>query len=173
MKRFGRNQRRRAREQINRLQAALDHQESVARGEARMRMEAQTELMDAKKIGHAMSVFAPVGRYKANFPPQHVIDIDNPDKTGGLPARGDDLRNVRLHAILANVKLEALHGVRFIHAHVTFSGGEAAYSITEGAMAVTPPDVLVRILAKELAISLAPQLKRFTQGIYDPLRIEA
>lgn len=163
-KRFGRNQRRQARERIAALEQAVARDGRLLAHVSERKRQLEQEINDAKRIvGRMSALFEPEARRLDGparsemhmFTHSSVVDdgrafFHNQSKTFSLP--------VMLSMVSRDVFDMA------IHCKVTFDDGRWGYAISEEAILATPEDVLVERITRELAMTIGQQLKEVKPG---------
>lgn len=160
-KRFGRNQRRRAREAIQKLQEAVEHEQCLCRYLSGENGRLRDEIDCAKRIAGEMSILFPPGTTRVNGTPRHQISaasmgrLDMWEPTLAITDRAT-FKEIPLEVMLSRVSQDALREA--VHIHVQFSGIEVGYAISELARMSVPPRDMVNIVSKQMAQMLAPKI---------------
>ncbi len=179
--RFGRNQRRRAREALQAAQQLAETRLEAARGQAsraeKMRQEvhALEDVLDEAREMLGTSIALPpkhagrhpFGRAGGDFEavprpgPQMRMDVD--DITANVAKEDATLKVQRMCTLLVDLESRP-PGSRDldsqIHMRVTLDGGDVVYAISEDALYRAPTDWLERRLGMEIARQLAQVLAR-------------
>lgn len=163
-RRFGRNQRRQARERIAALEQAVAMDRGLLAHVSERKRQLEQEISDAKRIVGRMSVLFEPEAKRLDGParsPMHifthsaVVDdsrafFHNQSKTVPLPV------------MLSMVNRDGLDMA--VHCKVLFGDGQWGYAISEEAVLATPEDVLVERIARELAMTIVQQLQEAKPG---------
>jgi hypothetical protein len=155
-KRFGRNQRRKMREQAENLSAALVREQGLLRHQSGV-IARQREALD--------DVAATLGNYFAGLPAK-TIEVERLLREIRLPAPipmaqlvyrpSEEIEQVVRHAvhvlgcIAPEHVLDDLRGC--MHVRVRTRYGDAAYALSDMAARTAPREALIRQLSEELAI---------------------
>jgi hypothetical protein len=163
-KRFGRNQRRAARERITTLEQALQMDRALLARVGERKRQLEQEINDAKRI---------VGRMSTLFEPE-VRRLDGPARSlmrvfthsavtdDGQAFSHNQAQTIPLPVMLSMVDKDGLAGS--IHCKVVFDDGQWGYAISEDAILATPEDILVERIALSLAKNIGQQLKEVKPG---------
>lgn len=163
-KRFGRNQRRQARERIAALEQAITMDRGLLAHVSERKRQLEQEISDAKRI---------VGRMSVLFEPE-VRRLDGPARSPmhmfthsavmdeGQAFFHNQSKTVPLPVMLSMVNKDGLDMA--IHCKVLFGDGQWGYAISEEAVLATPEDVLVGRICQELAMTIGQQLKEVKPG---------
>lgn len=168
-KRFGRNQRRRAREAIAALQFDIEKQGVILALKQKKMLQLQQELDDAKAIAGPMSILFPVEtEFHPGFPstPERPLSIGVP---GRLPdsfisdeATGpmEELRysSLTLETLILNIRPAVLDGC--IHVNVQFGDGVWRYGLTRAAWYALPRERRQRLIAESIPQELAREVAK-------------
>lgn len=170
-KRFGRNQRRRARESIAELEqknAALTSGMAMDRGLLRHQSEQLADLR--KQIAEAQKILGP---YHVAFPAEDYVLGGKPRTPVGLPVMPRFSDNpfpsnpeIMPSPIMIEHKLLSVLGLHVYedeinmmrHVNVRFDGGSWGYAIDRATAATTPRDILIERIAIALAALIAEEL---------------
>lgn len=155
-KRFGRNQRRKLREQAENLSAALLREQGILRHQSGI-IERQKESLEA--------VASTLGSYFSGLPAK-TLEVDQllrqirlpaPIPLGKLAFRpSEEVEQIVRHAMhvldcmAPEHVLDDLRGC--MHVKVRTKHGDAAYAVSDMAVRNTPRELLIRQLSEELAI---------------------
>ncbi len=159
-RRFGRNQRRRLREELAAAQTAKDRFETAWHREAGLlrhvsdkRQEAEERLLEIYEMLPALCMLAPPKR-------REVQSLDTPfyavAPPRGRPDLGDTVPIVALHAVSAAVDEDLLR--HSLHATLTCKGEKVAYAVTEEALYGMGEQQLVRLVERQIAPLLTKAL---------------
>lgn len=157
-KRFGRNQRRQARERITELELAIQMDRGLLAHVSERKRQLEQEISDAKRIVGRMSVLFEPEAKRLDGParsPMHmfthsaVMDI-------GMAFFHNQSQTVPLPVMLSRVDKRTLDMA--IHCKVLFGDGQWGHAISEEALLATPEDVLVERITRELAMTIGQQL---------------
>lgn len=163
-KRFGRNQRRRARERIAALEQASQIDRELLKHVNKRRSELEKEINDAKRIVGRMSVlFEPEAR-RLDGParsPMHMF-THSAAMDEGQAFFHNQSQTVPLPVMLSMVNRDGLDMA--IHCKVMFGDGQWGYAISEEAVLATPKDVLVERICQQLALTIGEQLAEIKPG---------
>lgn len=158
-RRFGRNQKRKMREQIA---FAVNALEEARQGRKRMKEaydEVYQELDDAKRIAGSMSVlFQPkamkmrgsVREYVEVVSQHHPLSLDSMDTI-------KEIRSMRLPVLLSTIDEDRLH--ERVHIRVQYDGAAFGYCVTQATMQHVPNDILLRRVGQEIAQQLISAVK--------------
>ena len=169
-KRFGRNQRRRAREAVARLserarncEAALEMDRGLLRDTSRKLSDLREELADAKRRAARLSVLFPAedlyhNRERDGYPFMLPVTVNRSLESFSFDDAPLDmmLQTVPLELLVSHVDQNAM--ARAMHVRVDFAGTETAYGMTETAMFAMSPHDMKRRLTIELAKSFAQKI---------------
>lgn len=162
-KRFGRNQRRKMREQLaaateksDRFEQAWRHQAGLLSHMHRENADLRTQLDNAKAV---------IGRYHPAFPPERVT-------LGYLPAPGERYRipvGPGEMATLATMTITAGRDNVFNEVHFRLIHGDvvAAYAVSETAMRNCEPSQLCEQITAELVAFTVKAYRKVTGGGHD------
>jgi hypothetical protein len=165
-KRFGRNQRRRMREQVAGLEQAVQMDRALLQRQRGELHELSEEIRDAKAIVGAYSVVLEPDRLRVNGPPRDVVELPLPllpndefvlaDDDSAPPSYVEE--RVPLSVMLARVDEDQMK--RAVHVRVEFAGGQWGYGMSQQAMAKLPARQLTKTIARELARVIAPEIRK-------------
>lgn len=163
-RRFGRNQRRQARERIAALEQAVAMDRGLLAHVSERKRQLEQEISDAKRIVGRMSVlFEPESKHldgPARSPMHmftHSAVVDD-----GRAFFHNQSKTVPLPVMLSMVKKDGLDMA--VHCKVLFGDGQWGYAMSDEAVLATPEDVLVERIARELAITIGQQLQEAKPG---------
>lgn len=155
-KRYGRNQRRRAREEIKRLEAANTMNEGLVAHLGKELRSLDRQVCEAKDmVAMHSALFPPEGEVKASHEGSirlHVPRVLSLEEAAKLtdPRQKEHQRLVDLNVVIGSVTGNALDLSR--HCRVRINGAEVlAYGITRQALHTMPTERLIRIVSEELA----------------------
>ena len=155
-KRFGRNQKRRMRQEI--ADARLRVQ--VTRGLVIHRDEKIRELKgvidDAMEVAGRMSVIFPAEEMTQRGSPVDTIQLAESDGPFFSGWQAAVTKAYRLRVLLASISKDALDGT--VHARVRFGDQSWGYAISDQALASVPEELLSRLVAEELSVMIARDL---------------
>lgn len=169
-RRFGRNQRRRAREEQARLSAdlgrtneALSMSTALATDRGQRLQELTAELQRAKDLLPANSVLMRPQAVPVDGEPRHRIELDATDHGDMsflqlVEAPTVTFQSVPLDVLLTEVKREEL--APMLHCRVKFAGADLCYAISEKAMDAMPRKYLAEQLTRELTRQFTPALAK-------------
>jgi hypothetical protein len=163
-RRFGRNQRRRARERIATLEQAIVMDRGLLAHVSERKRQLEQEISDAKRIVGRMSVlFEPESR-RLDGPARSPMHLFTHSATmdDGRAFFHNQSKTVPLPVMLSRVNRDGLDMA--IHCKVLFGDGQWGYAISEEAVLATPEDVLVERIARELAMTIGHQLAEVKPG---------
>lgn len=165
-RRFGRNQRRAARQALADSQHQLDvTRTSLSDAGARLQ-KIQREMNDARRIAGEMSILFPASVMGIPGPKRDHIQVrtfnpldrlDPMDRHNRIAARGQSLP-----VMLSRIDTSALRDA--VHVRVRFGDRVVGYAISHDAIESTPKDILTDRLATELAHGMADQLHSTIRG---------
>lgn len=163
-RRFGRNQRRQARERIAALEQAVAMDRGLLTHVSERKRQLEQEISDAKRIVGRMSVlFKPEAKHldgPARSPMHlftHSAVVDD-----GRAFFHNQSKTVPLPVMLSMVNRDGLDMA--VHCKVLFGDGQWGYAISEEAVLATPEDVLVERIARELAMNIGQQFAEVKPG---------
>lgn len=157
-RRYGRNQKRRARERmaaleadVTRMDSARGMSEALARDAFAQRDRSQDEL---RRVMQALGPnFIGLSPVEAAF--------------SAVPAREDQFRMLAPDDSIATMHMLKINTVDWgnsvacmMHVRARLAGGESAYALSARAIADTPAEVLAHHLSRELALYLLEALRR-------------
>jgi len=161
-RRFGRNQRRRLREELAKAQRAAYlaiNDVRFAREQIAVATNRAIELsQQLETVQHA------VGEHFIGLPPKHFVTLME-------QLHGRDLERLRMsiygaQATAAILQVQCVDNTLpgQFHFHARLAGGAVAYGISYGALRMTPIPVLARQIAAELAPALAREARTALNG---------
>jgi hypothetical protein len=161
-KRWGRNQRRRAREEQARLGEALEMAQGLARHLSEQKRHIEDELDDAKYFAVRFSAAFKPESWELVGPKRDRIEVEEQqpleyDFSATAPMQSLTFRRLPLRMLLSEVKQE--HFRRALHCRVKFGDGEWGYGITEQAIVNMPRERLVNLISREIARQIANKIK--------------
>lgn len=140
-KRFGRNQRRHMREQINALRVSV----TIGRVSSQHLRESinklRSEIEEAKRMLPFHSVLFDAGVVSLSARTMETIN----------------LVNTPLPVLLSKIVPDGLNGA--VHTHVRFGDGRWGYAVSRDALKLMPHDLLVRRISEGLALLISKDLK--------------
>lgn len=165
--RFGRNKRRRAREQIaalQELQAKTSLGFESARALSQLLSQNLEQLRDemrrAIQIAGNMSILFPATQIKVDRPPMDTWDIHKfpafDPRTAIGPAAAVTVQ--RLSVMLS--RIDADHLSRAVHVGVQFRGMHYGYAVSEEAVQSAPNEVLAERIADQVTRMIVDDLKK-------------
>lgn len=166
MRRFGRNQRRRAREQIatlgSELQASIEHAQvldSMLKGTEQNLREALGEIEEAKALlpSFSAALQAEVIRLGGEVCREIEVPLAPSLDFATIDAAPIFLRRVRLPVIVAAADCSELS--QHIHAQVEFASHRLAYAVSEATLLAMPRKHRLRRLTEVIASAMAPELE--------------
>lgn len=154
-RRFGRNQRRRLREELSQATADKTRFEIAWQHEAGLTMHMREKNDRARET--LLEIYEMVSRYSVVAPPLDIkVDDPRQDKLCllGLPpsifsANLDTLQIVTLYAVQAAVREDGFRHA--FHATLTYNGESVAYALSEEVILNSPESVLRRRIEREIA----------------------
>jgi hypothetical protein len=163
-RRFGRNQRRAARERVAELERALQMDRALLVHVGERKRQLEQEIGDAKRIVGRMSVLFEPEAKRLDGParsPMHMFThsavVDD-----GRAFFHNQSKTVPLPVMLSMVNRDGLDMA--VHCKVLFGDGQWGYAVSEEAVLATPEDVLVERIARELAMTIGQQLAEVKPG---------
>jgi len=162
-RRFGRNQKRKMREQIA---FAVEALEEARDGRKRMKElydEAQQEISDAKQIAGQMSVlFDPTsismrGSARDHFEVMGQTSLPSLDSINSM-ATATTFKSMRLPMILSRMSQDVLG--EMIHVRVHYDDKTLGYALTQEVMRVVPHDILFRRIGAEIGHQLIQEITK-------------
>lgn len=170
-RRFGRNQRRRARETIAALETQAKSLKLASKMNAALlaqvserKRQLEQEISDAKRIVGRMSVLFEPETKRLDGParsPMHLFTHSAVVKEAQAFFH-DRSKTVPLPVMLSRMNKDSLDMA--VHCKVLFGDGQWGYAISEEAVLATPEDVLVERIARELAMTIGQQLAQVKPG---------
>jgi hypothetical protein len=160
-KRWGRNQRRRAREEQARLSEALVMSQGLARhlGEQKRRIEG--ELDDAKYFAVRFSAAFQPQVWELSGPKRGRIEVEE-EQPVDISSFSDSMQSLTIRRLPLRMLLSEVKQDRFrqaLHCRVKFGDGEWGYGITEQAIVNMPRERLVQLISGEIALQIAKHIK--------------
>lgn len=161
--RFGRNKRRKAREQIAALAQSLDNTRAAMALDRELTAHIQRELGGlrdevelAKDIAWPYSaLFEPEKLLAAEVPFGEPVDVDCPprlDLCAPIDAAGAEyltFTRLPLHAVIESVNYDAMNGM--VHAIVEYKGGSIAYALSDRTLAGMSKRTMREFMQKHVA----------------------
>lgn len=158
-KRFGRNQKRRAREEISKLkqkesdlQVWVAMHRSLLEKNTNLVLALKEEISEAKRIAGHMSVMfnPPTVKIHGDIRETVYADAMQPMRNPGDPVP-ETMRweRIPLDVLIAGIQGDAFD--RAIHFRAEFDGNRVAYALAHGAYGLIPRDVLIKRMARALA----------------------
>lgn len=153
-RRFGRNQKRKMREQLAFAADALDEARQGRKRLKDMLDDVSQELDDAKRIAGSMSaLFQPqamkmrgsVREYVEVVAQHHPLSLDSMDTL-------KEIRSMRLPVLLSHVDQDRLR--ELVHIRVHYENNVVGYGMTQEMLQIVPKDILVRRIGNEIAHQL-------------------
>lgn len=157
-KRFGRNQRRRARDRIKELECAITMDRELLRYTTEKKARLEREIEDAKRIVGRMSVlFEPEPR-RLDGPARSPMHLFTQSAVMNEPRAFFHAKSetVPLPVMLSRVHRDIFS--RAIHCKVTFDDGQWGYAISQDAVLAMPEDVLIQRVTQHLAMTIGRNL---------------
>ncbi|MCD9087396.1 hypothetical protein [Stenotrophomonas sp. SY1] len=150
-RRYGRNQRRRAREQVAQLEAqAVVLDQRTRRAEINA-AQLRCQLDDVREA---------LGPHFMGLPPQmlageiwRLYELDR----ARLPGPSGDAVEVR--AMTFDCIVDSTHQTNFLHFLVRLAGGKAAYAISSAALLNAPAEAVARQIGRQIATRLVRDLR--------------
>lgn len=158
-RRFGRNQKRKMREQIAFAVNALEEARAGRKNMREMYEEAYQELDDAKRIAGSMSVLFQPKAMKMRDPVREYVEVipHHPLLSFDSTSTIKEFRLIRLPALLSTIEQDRLQ--EQVHIRVEYDGGAFGYCITRDTMQYVPNDILLRRVGQEIAKQLISEVK--------------
>lgn len=161
-RRFGRNQRRRMREQVASLQGAMEMDRGLLRHQSWQLDALRNEISRAKRmVGHHSALFEPESM-RLSGPKRGAIEsyVSPPmDFAAVSDLRADSLTTTRIPLDVMLTRVDEGELDMCQHVRVQFGDGIWGYAISRAAMLRMPRRDLVEIVSKELAALIARDLK--------------
>ena len=158
-RRYGRNQKRRAREEAARLREAVDMANGLARYTTQKNHDLQDEIDRAKELLPEGSILLEPGTIKTgsttDVPIRMCVHGRVPDSISARQAETFAMRSVPLDVLLTDVVLDQLQDK--LHFNVLFADGVWRYSVARRALMNGPPGTEKRLIA-DISRRLATQL---------------
>lgn len=176
--RFGRNQRRKMRAQvqevtlkntelqgaINRTNEGLYQQNALLQKHGDKIRRLEKEISDARKVVGHYSVLFPPDTLEMNSKPQDrirvhvppIMDVNSLEYGENYEPTSASFDITELSIMLANVNFDPVKGGQ--HVIVTFGDGKWGYAMDSQAMKTMPTGYLVESIAKQLAMLIAQSL---------------
>lgn len=163
-RRFGRNQRRQARERIAALEQAVAMDRGLLAHVSERKRQLEQEISEAKRIVGRMSVLFEPETKRLDGParsPMHLFTHSAVVKEAQAFFH-DRSKTVPLPVMLSRMNKDSLDMA--VHCKVLFGDGQWGYAMSEEAVLATPEDVLVERIARELAMTIGQQLAQVKPG---------
>lgn len=152
-RRFGRNQKRKMREQVANAILMLEETRASRKRMKELLDEVSQELDDAKRIAGEMSVlFKPkpvrmnsVREYVEVVAHTHMLSMDSIETIQAI-------KSMRLPVLLSSIEQDMLK--EMVHVRVHYDGGALGYAVTQQTMRSVPKDILLRRVGSEIAHQL-------------------
>lgn len=166
-RRFGRNQKRRMREQAATLQTALHYADRAVQN-YKTESDQLRKAIDTARYALGDHIALPP-RFAGDHPHPLGGSFDREavrrlslDEFRSLADSGHQqaLRLARMHTLIAQVRKENRHS-DLIHLRMKLDNGDVVYCISEDAIARSSSDVLEDLLTNQIAPALARELTRF------------
>lgn len=157
-KRFGRNQRRRARERIANLEQAMLMDRALLEHVSEHKRQLEREIENAKRIaGNMSALFEPGSLHVSGQARDRVFGRTMPE----MPSDPNEIcdamaRDIPLDVLLTKVDRDKLSMA--IHCNVMFSDHTLRYAVSEDAWRHMPEDILVDRVADALSRQLGRDL---------------
>lgn len=157
-RRFGRNQKRKMREQIANALQTLEDTRSSRKRMKELFDEVSQELDDAKRIAGSMSImFKPtsikmrgsVREYVEVISQNHPLSLDSMETMQAI-------RSMRLPLLLSTIDQDRLK--EMVHVRVHYENNAVGYGITQEVMHCVPKDILLQRVGLEVAQQLLQQI---------------
>lgn len=161
-RRFGRNQRRRLREEL--AKATTDKERYQAAWQRESGLLQHMREKNERALDTLQEIYEMVSRFSVMAPPEHV-EVQNPklgmaylpDITPDfLTSDQDTFRVITLHAVQAAVREDRLRHA--LHATLSYNGEGVAYAISEEAILNAPESVIRRRIEREIVPRLTAEL---------------
>jgi hypothetical protein len=163
-RRFGRNQRRRARDEVARLGQALSMESGLREHIASERDKLRFDLNEARRMLPAMSLALPPGVMQLRQSAQDRLEVQVfPPVSRDMCAAGtsvrDTIRVLPLRVMLAHCDRDQFAGM--LHVRVRFADGQVAYAVTDESLrALGRHEDVAQFLAREMAPVLAQAISK-------------
>jgi hypothetical protein len=166
-RRFGRNQRRQARERVAELERALQMDRALLAHVGERKRELEQQIGNAKRMVGRMSVLFEPGATRLDGPARGKMHLFSHSAVmeDDAPFFHAKSKTIPLDVMIATVKSKG--GGAFdnaVHCKVMFDDGCWRYAISEAALYAMPEDILVERLAHELAMTIARDLSELKPG---------
>jgi hypothetical protein len=152
-KRFGRNQKRRMRDEQARLSEALEMSRGLARHLSDQKRAVESELTEAKDFALQFSAALPPQTMQLEGPARdvEVYEAQRFDfaSVGDTSRMDTTIRRLPLRMLFAEVENDSFR--RALHCKVKFGDGRWGYGITEAALVQMPRGRLVRLISEQIA----------------------
>lgn len=157
--RYGRNQRRRAREQITALQRSRNAERELLSQAKHETQELATALDEARYILGDSAALPPRawGDHPADDQDSFMVAPHEPPSFVTLQAETVSRKLLQMHLLVTQIE-QRRFGVPGLHCRVRLAGGDWAYAVSESALRKLPTDALRRRLVRELSIQLAASM---------------
>lgn len=175
-RRYGRNQKRRAREALaivqataeralsdaERYRSAQEMAEGLLKHNSMLRKSLQDQLDDAKEYLQAFSAVLPPQTFKLDGEARHgfrmpVVEPLSLDFGCDVFTSTAMLQTVHLETLLAKVDLDRLR--QHMHCNAYFAGVQMAYSADLQTLRTMPPRQLVEHMARSLAVQIEQRMR--------------
>jgi hypothetical protein len=166
-RRFGRNQRRQARERIAALEQAIVMDRGLLAHVSERKRQLEQEISDAKRIVGHMSVLFEPGATRLDGPARGKMQLFSHSAVmeDGAPFFHAQSKTIPLDVMIATLKSKS--GGAFddaVHCKVMFDDRCWRYAISEAALHAIPEDILVERVTRELAMTIGKDLAKLTPG---------
>lgn len=167
-KRFGRNQRRAARERIAALETKVAMDGVLLRHISDKKAQLEQEIVNAKRMVGRMSVLFEPDAKRFDGPTRDQVQAFSQSAVmeDSAPFFHAKSEVIPLDVMIAKVKkADPAAFNSAIHCQVTFDDGRWHYAISESAMDAMPEDILVERIARDLAMTIGQDLKKIKPGL--------
>lgn len=166
-RRFGRNQRRAARQRVAELEQALQMDRALLARVGERKRQLEQEISNAKRMVGRMSVLFEPGATRLDGPARGKMQLFSHSAVmeDGRPFFHAQSKTIPLDVMIATLKSKG--GGAFddaVHCEVMFDDGCWRYAISEAALYAMPEDILVERVTRELAMTIGKDLAKLTPG---------
>ena len=161
-RRFGRNQRRAARERVAELERALQMDRALLAHVGERKRQLEQEISDAKRIVGHMSVLFEPGATRLDGPARGKMQVRTHSALMDFHAQP---KTIPLDVMIATLKSKSGGALDdAVHCKVMFDDRCWRYAISEAALHAIPEDILVERVTRELAMTIGKDLAKLTPG---------
>jgi hypothetical protein len=160
-RRFGRNQRRQARERIAALEQAVAMDRGLLAHVSERKRQLEQEISNAKRMVGRMSVLFEPGATRLDGPARGKMQLFShsavmEDSTPFFHAQS---KTIPLDVMIAKVKRTNVDAFDYaIHCEVVFDDDRWCYAVSKEALLAMPKEILVERITRQLAMTMGEDL---------------